>query len=528
MIMKLRSALALQNSQNNLPIYFYDRMTTTLIDMNGEPQGVLSPTLTEYLLDTNCSYKEIEIDGETAYFHFIRNIPNNDHSVIVIEDDQISTNLSKAFSLVTGVLADVLAAKDDHEDLVNILRISRDKLLKLVDGMFRPLYSITQNREIVSINKATTICCGNTNFTDLINKPCYSEIFHKDTVCEWCQVDEVIESKIPIIQNIKVKVMGERRVFSMTTFPILSEDGEIIEIGESLDDITREHNLIDEIKQSKIKFMEISKDKLSKIKEIENIKAEYRNLSEGYTISQDNVRRLSEALRKLIKDSTAMQILSLRKDKKSLEAKVNQQNNQIHNLATKMDKHVSSQDNLSKKSIYGIERMCNIMINKTEFTYTDFADSIEFIIQQIDMIKETQGGVINEELKDSLAALTKDIDGFRSPKNENFVSEDEQHKDNEILEKDDHQLEKKGVGDKAVETIKADSSGVSPKVSTEVDEESKVEEKEIQEESKNKYDSDVDRKSVRVGGREVRPNDHQQDKKTIVKIIKDKYDSITK
>lgn len=526
MINKLRSTIALKANQEALPIYFYDNVATRFIDIHGKAQQALYVTLADFLENTECYHKSIKVEGERVSFHFIRNIPHNDHLVIVIQDDQSNINLNKSFSLITGVLAEVLSERDEHEALTNILRISRDKLLKLVDGMFRPLYSINSNREIVSINKATTVCCGHTDFTKIINKPCYSEIFQKETICEWCMVDEVIENKTPVSQNIKVEMMGERRVFSMTTFPILSEDGDIIEIGESLDDITREHNLIDEIKEHKLKVRKFSKDKISKIKEIEGIKTEYRKLLEGYTVSQENVRRLSEALRKLIKDSSAMQILSLRKENKYLETKVNQQKNQIHNLGSQMNKHVTSQADLSRKSVYGIERMCNIMINKSDFTSSDFADSIEFIIQQIEIIKETQGDAINEALKASLADLASDIDGYTRFEAEDVNEKPESSEKMESLVVNSDESAEKGAEDKAPEEIKADTETSSGDVSTEEKETMDSEPETVGEDP----EGERDRATVAIDNtemKEIRPNDQIEEKQTIVKRIKDKYKSIT-
>lgn len=274
------------------------------------------------------------------------------------------------------------------EESVKILRNSREKMLKLIDGLDIPLFSIDMDYELINVNKDVLNFTGEKDFPRFIGSKCYKIIFKNDNICEWCKVDEIKETKSPVYQHITIEKGDKRFVYEHTMYPIFDKNGEVIEFGEYLSDITEQYDLIENLKKSKEQIFKISKEKLQSIKETSSLRAEYENLLNAYENSQTKINKLSLVLQKILSQSTVEEVLRLKSENKHLRAKMERLENAVENYKRLKSDESGKLAESIKKSLYSLERFINIVDKRKKIEDKDLQNIHEFVINQINMLKK--------------------------------------------------------------------------------------------------------------------------------------------
>lgn len=283
---------------------------------------------------------------------------------------------------------------DRQNELVDILKNSRQKLMKLVDGLENPLFSMDLDYEVNNINRATGDILSIDDLPSFVGRKCFKVIYNNDEVCEWCKIGEVLETKESVTQHIEVVLNDKEYVFSQTQFPVLNKDGEIVEIGEHLQDISEQYRLINSFEKSKERLRRVSKDKIDKIG---SLKTEYDKLYREYEESQVNVQKLSKAIEKLLQQNMALDLLKIKTDYKNLKAKYAHLVTLAQNYQNRYNDLNDEMADVKKRSVYSIDRLINVLNNKKEIRDEDVSNVMEFVNGQIAMIKESVKE--NDELK---------------------------------------------------------------------------------------------------------------------------------
>ena len=277
---------------------------------------------------------------------------------------------------------------DRNVELVEILKNSRDKLLHLMDGLDNLLFSMNLDYEINNLNKATCNFIDENDFSRMIGSKCYKIIFNNNEPCKWCKFNDVVEKKQSINQDIEIELEGKFYTFSQTFFPIFDKDGNVVEVGESLNDVTEQYKLIKSIEKNEETIKKISKVKLEKINEINQIKKEYNKLYEDYEKSEQQVKKLSKILSKVLKQTTAMELIELKAEIQDLKSQLNISKKILENYKNENDELKLEIKAVNKKSVYSLERMVNILNNKKEIKDEELKKVFDFIKSQIIIIKE--------------------------------------------------------------------------------------------------------------------------------------------
>jgi len=270
---------------------------------------------------------------------------------------------------------------------VNVLKNSRQKMLKLIDGLNNPLFSIDMEYELVNINRAVGDFVGNSNLPQFIGSKCYKMIYNFEDVCAWCPLSKVIAEKEPHNQHVNVSMNGKEHIFEQVMYPIFDKDGNVIEAGEFLNDITEQYNLVKSLEKSQEKMKKISKDRINSLNEVNSIKKAYDELYTEYEKSQIQIKKLNKTLEKILQQDSTKEFLQLKNENKELKMKVDKLSKIVANYKNLMEKDSTRMDDLTKRSLYAIERMTNIISKRKKIEDEDLKNIFNFINTQIDSLK---------------------------------------------------------------------------------------------------------------------------------------------
>ncbi len=116
----------------------------------------------------------------------------------------------------------------------------KKKLETIFDGMDDGIYVINKEYEITRVNKPALNIFGKRDFSEILGRKCFSEIYQRDVLCDNCPAKKTFEEGIPGQLAEVSKDIGKKRVkFSLSTFPIKDKHGNVLEVVEHIKDITK-------------------------------------------------------------------------------------------------------------------------------------------------------------------------------------------------------------------------------------------------------------------------------------------------
>jgi len=385
--------------------------------------------LKRYLLDEKVSLYFFRRDNEIITFYFFRLTVQNKNYVIIIQDLKDGIYLNKFISSMVENLWELknevgqlnkeisflreelnvcekdLAEKEQEksrlselvdskealleslEQSVAILKKSRQKMLKLIDGFNMPFFSMDTEYDLNNVNLSAGKFAGEINLPRLVGGKCFKMIFNFSEPCSWCRYSEIKETKQCIKQHIHYEKDGKMYVFEQNMFPIFDQKGDLIEVGEYLNDITSQYELLESLKRSEQELVQISKKNLESINEIGELKKAYEDLVAAYEKAQTKISKMNSVLNTLMQQDTINELINLRAEKKELEIKLAKALTTIQNFSRKHDEQKESLLAIAKKSIYSIDRLCNIISNRKKIDDEELKKVFDFLSRQVLYLK---------------------------------------------------------------------------------------------------------------------------------------------
>lgn len=276
---------------------------------------------------------------------------------------------------------------DGYIESVNVLRKSRIKMLKLIDGIEMPLFSVDNSFELVNVNRAVGVFTGEEKLSHFIGCKCFRLIFAQESICPWCRFEDVITSKSSICQHINISQKDKEQIYEHVMFPIFDASGEVAEVGESLNDITENYELIENLKKTKDQILKVSKDKINSINEINILKSEFERLDEAYELSKQKVNKLSVALQKIMEQSNVKEFLVLKNENLGLKREVKRYSDIFSNYKSAGEKKQIEMLEISRKSALSIERLINIIDKRKTISDAELTKVFDILKFQIEEIK---------------------------------------------------------------------------------------------------------------------------------------------
>ncbi len=386
--------------------------------------------LKRYLLNDKVSLYFFRKNKEIITFYFFRMNLQNKHYVLIIQDlkdgqylnkfiGTMLENLSELRNEVVQLnkeidflrdelsvcekdlaeneqknnkLSELLASKEtlieSLEESVTILKKSRQKMLKLIDGFNMPFFSMDLNYDLNNVNLAAGKFAGETHLPRLVGGKCFKMIYNFSEQCSWCKYEEIKQEKKCVKQHIHYERDGVKYVFEQNMFPIFDQEGNLIEVGEYLNDITSQYELLESLKKSEQELVQVSKKNVESINEISVLKKAYEDLSAEYEKASAKISKMNAVLSTLLQQDTMNELLKLRAEKKELEIKLSKALTTIKNYTKKHQENTEQLESMAKKSIYSIERLFNIISNKKKIDDEELKKVFDFLSGQILYIKQ--------------------------------------------------------------------------------------------------------------------------------------------
>lgn len=276
---------------------------------------------------------------------------------------------------------------EGYIESVNVLRKSRTKMLKLIDGIEMPLFSVDNSFELVNVNRAVGVFTGEEKLSHFIGCKCFKLIFAQESICPWCRFEDVVTSKSSMVQHINISKKDKEKIYEHVMFPIFDGSGEVSEVGESLNDITENYELIDSLKKTKDQALKLSKDKINSINEINVLRSEFERLEEAYELSKQKVNKLSVALQKIMEQSNVKEFLALKNENLGLKREIKRYSDILSNYKSAGEKKQIEMLEISRKSAYSVERLINIIEKKKTISDGDLVKVFDVLKTQIEEIK---------------------------------------------------------------------------------------------------------------------------------------------
>ena len=129
---------------------------------------------------------------------------------------------------------------DRCEEVSHFMEDTKKKLEIIFDSMDDGIYVINKKYEITRVNKPVLNIFGKRDFSEILGRKCFSEIYQRDVLCNNCPGKKTFEEGIPgQLANVSKDIGGKRVIFSISTFPIKDKCGNVLEVVEHIKDITK-------------------------------------------------------------------------------------------------------------------------------------------------------------------------------------------------------------------------------------------------------------------------------------------------
>jgi len=377
----------------NFPVYIYLSESGEFYQLLAdEPEAKPLPAnMKEHLLNDNVHYQSFKKGDTFMYFYFIRLHIGGEKFVIMLNSDKERQHLNSVADSMHSklhVLQQTIQEElDEANESVQILRKSRQKMLKLIDGLVMPLFSITPEYDVINVNKELSELIGISNIPSILNKKCYEVIHGRTEPCEFCRMKEIMNGEETGGQTIELDYDGKHYIFEHHMFPIYAQTGEMDEVGEFMIDVTENYKNLEHIEKYKEKVISIQKAEVDKMNEIGDLKKAYKELSKNYDDMFTKNKKMSLALEKLMADNNIRELVKLRQDARDAKNKLVRSATALKNFQHALEVQQEKYTELSKKTIYQMERLINTVNKKSMVTDNDLKIILKTVTEDIKSLR---------------------------------------------------------------------------------------------------------------------------------------------
>jgi PAS domain S-box-containing protein len=130
-----------------------------------------------------------------------------------------------------------------EKEIARRIRESRDKLLRIFDGIIDPIYIVDREYRLASVNNVQATRYGATP-RDLVGQSCHQAFYGHDHVCPWCHLDRTLGTGDPAFSETNLPCPdNSKRLFEMHAYPITDQNNRIDQIILYLRDVTDRRRL---------------------------------------------------------------------------------------------------------------------------------------------------------------------------------------------------------------------------------------------------------------------------------------------
>jgi predicted nuclease with TOPRIM domain len=279
--------------------------------------------------------------------------------------------------------------KQLHIEMETILN-EKKKLENILNGQEVALFVVDEYYNIVYGNKALTKLLKHNDAKFLVNKKCYKYIFNKVDPCEWCKMKEVMTKRKQVNQRVDTDLDHKTYCFDQLMYPIVEND-KVINIVETLNDITQYIALLESVEKIDMEKQEITQKNIDNIKELSTLRKAYNELYNNYLKTKDQLDKLNILTSKLVEFNNVQKSMNIMHQLKKMAQKNKLQERKLENYALKIKVYEDKIRELRQRAIYEMNRLGNIVKNRKEITNEELNNIVAFLEKQVNTyIKEDE------------------------------------------------------------------------------------------------------------------------------------------
>lgn len=378
----------------SFPLYIYLPESKEFYQLlSDQPEEKPIPAnMKAHLEDDSMHYQSFKKGDSFMYFYFIRLNLNGARFVVMINSDRERKQLNQVSASAFASLKELESAlredMDEKENSVQILRKSRQKMLKLLDGLVMPLFSISPEFEIINVNKELAELLGESHIPNLLGGKCYETIHGRSEPCEFCRMQEILDGEQTAGQTISLEFSGKQYYFEHHMFPIFSATGEMDEIGEFMIDVTENYKNLAHIEQYKERVKSFQKAEVDKMNEMGELKRAYRDLEKSYDEMYSKNRKMSRAIERLMADNNVTELVKLRQESREVKNKLIRSATALKNFQQTLEIQQEKYTELSKKTVYQMERLINTVNKKSTLNDNDLKVVLKTVTEEVKELRK--------------------------------------------------------------------------------------------------------------------------------------------
>lgn len=382
-------------SECNFPVYIYLPGSSEFYQLiSDHPEPKPAPAnMIEHLNDESIFFQSFKKGDAYMYFYFLRLSMGDEKFVVMLNSDKDRTSLNcitfSMFNKLKEMEVTIQEELNEANESVQILRKSRQKMLKLLDGLVMPLFSITPEYNVLNVNKELSELINESHIPSILNKKCYEVIHGFSEPCSFCRMSEIVAGEEVSGQTIELDFGGKHYYFEHHMFPIYASTGEMDEIGEFMIDVTENYQNLEHIEKYKEKVKSIQMAEVDKMNEMGELKRAYKDLSKSYDDMFSKNKKMSKALSSLMENNNVNEIVKMRQETREVKNKLIRSATALKNFQTALDMQQDKYTELSKKTIYQLERLINTVNKKSMITDNDVKILLKTVTEDVKELRTT-------------------------------------------------------------------------------------------------------------------------------------------
>jgi len=365
------------------PLYIYQPKSDEFCQVSsGDAIPTPAPSnMMNYLKDENTFFQSFRKGDSLMTFYFLRITLEGTNIVIMVNSDQNRIRLNSVMTAIGNTL-------EEESESVTILRRSRGKMLKLLDGLTMPLFSVSPDYDIRNVNKELAQFIGVDDIPSIMKKKCYEAIHGRSEPCEFCRMADIKNGDYVGGQNISLDKNGKQIKVEHHMFPIFDNTGEMNEVGEFMIDITENLKLLDSVKDYKIQARHSQKFAVDKMNKMDELKKAYKELLKNNDEALTKNRKMTKALEKILVADNVNEMISLRQENKEVKNKLARSATALKNFQISLADQEKRYEQLSKKAVYQLERLINT-INKKNMLGGEALTYLKMVSDDVKDLRKT-------------------------------------------------------------------------------------------------------------------------------------------
>jgi PAS domain-containing protein len=375
----------------NVSDYFVGQLRENKFTIKGKFKDELIDfyILHMYLLDRNVAFIiPVVYDINKLLSHVFCNIID-----IYRELMDLKTKLEKKQLELANISTKLQEKEDENSKLyinLSVLLDEKKKLENILNGQEVALFVVDEHYNIIYGNDSLARILKYNDVKYLVNKKCYKHIFNKAEPCEWCKMIDIYNLQKQFNQKIDITLDHSKFSFDQLMYPVIV-DGKVINVVETLNDITQYIELLESIEKIDLEKQQIAKRNIDNIKEIGALRKAYNELYNEYLKNKEQLDKLNILTSKLVEFNNVQKTIDIVNQLKKFSQINKIQERKLENYAKRINTYETKIKELRQKAIYEVNRLGNIVKNRKEMSNDELNGILAFLEKQINTyIKEDE------------------------------------------------------------------------------------------------------------------------------------------